>query len=85
MLVARRGGSSVGQCEAPRLPLPGFPPSSFAVFGRQQIDGEQAEEEEEEEEAAEEEASEEEEEEDLRWLELHAFGAETTAAAGGEG
>ena len=31
MLVARRGGASVGRCAAPRLPFPGFPPSSAAT------------------------------------------------------
>lgn len=33
MLVARRGGASVGRCAAPRLPFPGLPPSS-AVLDR---------------------------------------------------
>lgn len=34
MLVARRGGVSVGRCAAPRLPFPGFPPSSAALGRR---------------------------------------------------
>lgn len=52
MLVARRGGASVGRCAAPRLPFPGFPPSS-APRVDDRPDGEEeaaAEEEEEEEE-----------------------------------
>ena len=32
MLVVRRGGASVGRCAAPRLPFPGFPPSSAALL-----------------------------------------------------
>lgn len=32
MLLARRGGVSVGRCAAPRLPFPEFPPSSSALI-----------------------------------------------------
>lgn len=51
MLAVRRGGTSVGRCAAPRLPFPGFPPSSAALVD-DSLDGEReetkAEEEEEE-------------------------------------
>lgn len=40
MLVVRRGGTSVGRCAAPRLPFPGFPPSSAALID-DKLDGEQ--------------------------------------------
>lgn len=72
MLVARRGGASVGRCAAPRLPFPGLPPSSAALVD-DRLGGEQ--------EAA---AEEQEEEGTLRWLTLHSFREDTTAAAGGE-
>lgn len=47
MLAVRRGGTSVGRCAAPRLPFPGFPPSSAALVD-DSLDGEREETEEEE-------------------------------------
>lgn len=83
MLAARRGGTSVGRLAAPRLPLPGWPPSSAALVD-DSLDGGQREvaaaEEEEVEEVEEEEEEKEEEEEDRRWLEAHSFRAEVLAA-----
>lgn len=68
ILVARRGGASVGLCAAPpRLPFPGLPPSLAALVDGS-LDGEEEAEE---------------EEQTLRWSKVHSFRAEWTAAAGG--
>lgn len=87
MLAPRRGGTSVGRCAAPRLPLPGWPPSSAALVD-DSLDGGQREAAAEREEVVEEEEKREEvveeeddDEEDRRWLEAHSFRAEVLAVA----
>lgn len=85
MLAPRRGGTSVCRCAAPRLPLPGWPPSSAALVD-DSLGGGQREaaaagrepgvkEEEKREEEVEEE-NEEEEEVERRWLEAHSLRVE---------